>query len=503
MEENTLPRESRASLLSTDFVLIIIAGLGTSFVNNFFFSSLSLYADKLTGTVAYAGYLSLAYSVTALVIRPVSGLISDKYGRVKLIVVGAALCTVSCLMYNMTTGLILLLMIRVFNGIGMSLNSTSAGAAIPDIVPREKLAQGIGIFGLGSTLAQAIGPFIALSIVGDGSMSNFRTLFFVAAAFCAVSLIGSCFIRYEHKAREAEKERLAEEVKLAEAQALSERLDLSEVSDLPVISAASDDSDIKKPTRDELVARGESALGREVVRAEVVTRSEEVTHGEHSRGELVTHSEPARSESEVPESKTIFGLERQILSLFIMLLVYFVGISAVLSYLTLFAEKQGFALEHLGWYYFVNAGGVMISRLFFGKLVDKRGGDIVIIPSLIVIASCLALIPLAPSLPLLICIALPYGLASGASGPAMNAAMFKRCSPKRRGAVSAAYFVAIDIGISLGTPIMGLIADAVDFRYVYWLSAAIVGAAILIYIFFASDKRYARKYSKSNIASYE
>ena len=421
---------TNTKLLSRDYILIMAAVVGTSFVNNFFFSTLSLFAETLTGTARYAGYLSLAYSATALVIRPLSGILSDKHGRVKLIIGGAVICTVSCFLYSFTTGLVLLLMIRILNGIGMGMNQTCAGAAVPDIVPKERLAQGIGIFGLYSTVAQAVGPFIALAIVGNGELRNFRTLFYVATAFCGVSFVCSCFIRYE---RDRKRE-----------------------------STSAHEPAIASETKDAVSKQAPASAA-------------------------------AQSNTEI---KTILGVEPQVLGLVIMLMLYFVGVSGILSFLTLYAKNRGFPIEYLGFYFFVNAGGVFASRMIFGRIVDRRGGDIVIIPGLIVIASCLAIIPIVPSLPFLICMALPYGLASGAVGPALNSAMFKRCSPKRRGAVSATYFVAVDIGITVGTPIMGLIADYIGFNWVYWLSSAIVCVAFLLYILIGSDKNYERRLAK-------
>ena len=401
--------QKKSRLLSRDFILSMTAVTGTSFVNYFFFSTLPLYAEKLTGTARYAGFLSLAYSAMALIFRPMTGIISDRHGRVKLIILGAALCTISCVLYSFTTGLILLLLIRILNGGGMSIGATSAGAAIPDIVPEDRLTEGIGIFGLSTTVAQALGPTIALSIVGDGQMSSFNTLFFVAAAFCGVSFICGCFIKYERGMKK---------------------------HDRPI-------KNIPEQKQPQITGEG----------------------------------------------KMFLGIDPRIWSLVVVFMLFFFGYSSVLSYITLFGQVRGFQTRFLGLYFFVSAGGMLLSRLVLGRIADKRGADIVIIPGLIVAAACLAAIPVAPSLPLLIITALPYGIANGALVPAINAAMFKRSSPLRRGSVSAAYYIAVDVGISLGTPVMGYVADYVGFNWVYWLSSLTVLIALLLYIRFASDKR--------------
>ena len=482
----------KTRLISRDYVLAMVAVMGTNFVNYFFFSTLSMFAKTLTDTVRYAGYLSLAYSATALVVRPLSGFFSDRHGRVKLIIFGTALCTVSCLCYTLTPGLvlasftpgiILLVIVRILNGIGMSSSTTSAGAAIPDIVPKPKLAEGIGIFGVGNTLAQALGPTIALAIVADGELSSFNTLFFIAAAFCAVSCVSGCFIKYERTGKRNNPPgaipAIGETPTGAPADALADALDESGLAPAHISDAAAASGQLGDWTDGGTPAGGDPA------------DSEADVGGGTAVSIETADVETADVDTTVSVGgRMIFGIEPQIFGLFMVLMVYFIGISGVLSFLTLFAQDRGFQVEYIGLFFFVSAAGVLLSRLVCGKVVDKRGADVIVIPGLLVMAACLAMIPIAPSLPLLICVALPYGIASGAVGPAFNATMFKRSSPNRRGAVSAAYYVAVDVGITLGTPVMGLIADYVKFEWVYWISAVAVCLAFLLYLRFGSDRRY-------------
>lgn len=442
--------QKKTRLFSRDYILLMVSVMGANFVNYFFFSTLPLYAKLLTGTATAAGYLSLAYSATALVTRPVAGLITDKVGRVKLIAIGAALATAACLLYGFTTSIVLLILIRILNGIGMGMNATSGGAAVPDIVPEEKLGQGVGYYGLNGTIAQALGPLIALAIIGNGeSLGDFRKLFLVAAAFCCVSLISGCLIRYERN-----RKRLAA---MAGTEAAAEPERLTEA-----------------PEAAEAFAGTESLAEPQTAAAE----------------------QPDAAGQAKPEGKIFFGFELQVLAPSLVMMIYFIGISSILTFLTLYGQQRGFQVENLGFFFMVSAGGVLLSRLIISRVIDKRGSDVVIIPAMIVVMLCLFTIPLVPSLPYLICVALPYGIATGIFNPALNTMMFRRCSPKRRGAVSAAYNLSVDVGITLGAPLLGLVADHMSFNWVFWLAAITVCAAFLFFVFFASDKRYAARLAK-------
>ncbi len=86
-------------------------------------------------------------------------------------------------MYGITTSVILLLAIRALNGLGFGMHSTSGGAVAADVVPKSRMTEGIGYFGLYATAASAVGPVIALAIVGDGEIRDFQFLFFLAAVY--------------------------------------------------------------------------------------------------------------------------------------------------------------------------------------------------------------------------------------------------------------------------------------------------------------------------------
>jgi MFS family permease len=88
--------QSREKLLSKDYIIIMMACMGTAFCNYFFFTALPLYAIKISGSNVFGGMMVVTYSVAALVARPFAGIISDKFGRVKLLIAGAFICAVAC-----------------------------------------------------------------------------------------------------------------------------------------------------------------------------------------------------------------------------------------------------------------------------------------------------------------------------------------------------------------------------------------------------------------------
>lgn len=392
---------NRERLWCKDYILIMIASAGMSFCNYFFFSTLPIYAQMLSGTAAYAGLMTSVYTFAALAIRPFSGIISDKFGRTKLLILGAFLCSVACIMYNFASVLMLLIFVRILHGIGFGMHSTSGGAVAADVIPKSRMAEGIGYFGLYGTVAVALAPGIALSIIGNGEMQEFRALFILAAFVSFVSMIFDCFITYERK----------------NSNSLHSKL----------ISKNKNDSD---------------------------------------KGNL---------------PKTFLGFEYAVFLPAAVLILLYISFSSVVSFLALFAYERH--LGNVGLFFTINAVGLSLSRVLVGKVADKRGEDIVVIPGIVVIALCFLLIPLVNSLVYLLLIAFPLGMAQGAVVPVINTLILKRCSSKRRGTASAAYFSSIDIGYGIGSIIFGIIAAGLNYYFVYFGSMIFTVIALVVYLF--------------------
>ena len=407
-------------LWSADYIKIMVAALGTSFVNYFFVSAMPVFAEKLTGTTVYGGLLVMAFSLAALAARPAAGIISDKFGRVKLLVFGALLACVACVLYGCTVNIFLLLVIRALHGFGFGIHSTCAGAVVADVVPKARLSEGVGYFGIYATIGQAFAPWIALQVIGDGERGNFILMFMMSAAICVVSAAADCLLTYERRRRCA---------------ALDSH-------------GAISDEDAEKAGRTE--EAGQKGLPR-----------------------------------------TIFGFELSVFAPALVVVLLYFSISSINSFLILYANWRG--IENVGLYFTFSAIGIFISRFLFSRIADRRGSDLIVIPGVIVTGICLAIIPFTRSLTALVFVAFPLGIAQGAAMPTMQSIMFKRCSAQRRGTASAAYFAAVDIGISIGAPILGLVADATSYYIVYFIASAAMFVALIIYIVLASDKVFRAK----------
>lgn len=183
-------------LWTKDFILICLASLMTSIAMQILNSTISLYADSLGATATFSGIMATLFAVTAGVLRPIGGRFSDRNGRRLTIIIGTAVFAVSIMGFGVFAILPALLVFRAIQGVGFSTSSTAAAAAVTDVTPRHRLGEGLGYFGLGYTMAMAIGPAIGIPFAKAG---NYTLLYIITAAMVVLGLVFAFFCNYEKR----------------------------------------------------------------------------------------------------------------------------------------------------------------------------------------------------------------------------------------------------------------------------------------------------------------
>ena len=157
-------------------------------------SGTSVYLAQRGATATLAGIGAAAFSVAAAVARIVSGPLADRRGRMVVVGVGAVVLTCGTLGAAAFPDLDLLVLWRSLQGIGFSAATTAAATAAADVLPAERLGEGIGYYGLGQAVAMSFGPALALFLVATEPPEN---LFWGLGVPAAAVLVIALFCRYE------------------------------------------------------------------------------------------------------------------------------------------------------------------------------------------------------------------------------------------------------------------------------------------------------------------
>lgn len=169
--------------ISTFFIFVVFYALLT-------FMPLYVLND-LGGTATEGGLAVSIFLLSAIIMRFFAGMILEKFGKKKILIISLFLFTVSTVLYVFVGSFTVLLLLRFFQGIWFSLLTTVAGAIVADIIPPERRGEGLGYYGIAMNLAVVAGPFIALSLqpyISAQIIFIILSIIMIIGFFCALAV---------------------------------------------------------------------------------------------------------------------------------------------------------------------------------------------------------------------------------------------------------------------------------------------------------------------------
>jgi MFS family permease len=180
-------------LWTKDFILFTISNTFLFSGFHIFLPTLPLYVLKQGGTSTDIGLLSAIFVFCAILIRLFTDYGIKRWGKKYYLYIGCILCFIAALSYTLATSVPKLLSLRVLHGLGFGIATTLYATIVADILPASRRGEGMGYFGLGTTLAMAVAPGLGVWIVDNIS---FQTLFIVATISQIVALVCMSFCSF-------------------------------------------------------------------------------------------------------------------------------------------------------------------------------------------------------------------------------------------------------------------------------------------------------------------
>ncbi|MEW6399788.1 MAG: MFS transporter [Bacillota bacterium] len=186
-------QEARPALWTRDFILASLANLAVFTGFQMLMPTMPVYIGFLGGQETIMGVVTGVFTLSAVGVRPLVGWALDTMGRKAVFLFGLAVFVVSALSYAWAPSIAVLLGIRVLHGLGWGCSTTAAGTIAADVIPRERLGEGMGFFGLAGTLAMAVAPALGLFIIHQW---GFTLLFVTSGSLASAALLLAAPIRY-------------------------------------------------------------------------------------------------------------------------------------------------------------------------------------------------------------------------------------------------------------------------------------------------------------------
>ncbi|MGK0552771.1 MFS transporter [Enterococcus faecalis] len=160
--------------------------------------------DNLHATLGQAGLASGIYIIGTLLARLFMGKTLELIGRKQVLRYGALFYLITTIAYLYMPNIGILYLVRFLNGFGYGTVSTATNAIVTAYIPKAKKGEGINYYGLSTSLAAAIGPFIGMVLLNSTSF-YFIILFSIVLIFlttvaCFVFPVKNIHLTPEHKA---------------------------------------------------------------------------------------------------------------------------------------------------------------------------------------------------------------------------------------------------------------------------------------------------------------
>jgi MFS family permease len=157
---------SKKRLWNAQYIILLFLGTLTATSFSMVMPTIAKYATQLGASLTVAGIIAGLFSITALIARPFGGVIVDRLNKKKVLACATTVLGLAAMGYSVSVSIPLLVVFRILHGIGFAVSSTANVALVTSFIPRKRLGEGIGYYGLGQILAGAIGPNIGL-IIGN------------------------------------------------------------------------------------------------------------------------------------------------------------------------------------------------------------------------------------------------------------------------------------------------------------------------------------------------
>ncbi len=189
--------------------------------------------------------------------------------------------------------------------------------------------------------------------------------------------------------------------------------------------------------------------------------------------------------SKEPSWSTVF--EKTALLPTFLCFLHSIAFSGIMAFIMLFGAES--RIPNVWVFFAGHLAMVVISRPFAGKLFDRKGHAAVILPGASCLMAGLILMSYAHTGVSLFVASLFYGSGFGTVQPSLQAWAINRAPADRKGAASGTFLSSYDLGYTIGTVLMGLIASWTSYAFMYRISSLLLVFFLVVYCYTTNVKK--------------
>ena len=192
-------------------------------------------------------------------------------------------------------------------------------------------------------------------------------------------------------------------------------------------------------------------------------------------------------------------IERSALPISITSAIISFGYSGIISFITLYAKNLGF-VDIASFFFIVYAVFILGSRPFTGKLFDRKGANIIVYPGIILFTIGLVVLSFSTVPTIFLFSAALIGLGYGSIVPSFQTLAINTAAPAKKGMATATFFMFFDVGMGIGSYVLGIVSAKTSFHIMYVITAIAVLSTTIIY-YLLHDREQRKAIDLENVAA--
>ena len=181
-------------------------------------------------------------------------------------------------------------------------------------------------------------------------------------------------------------------------------------------------------------------------------------------------------------------IETKVIPIGVVALFTALAYSSVTSFITAFTDSLNL-LRYASIFFAVFAISMIVIRPWVGKWYDRKGPNAVIYPSFALFAIGLVMVSFMHNQWMLWGSAIFIGMGYGTLFPCMQTLAIQSVEHRRMGHAISTFFTLFDLGLAIGSLLMGLLIAFFGFQITYLICAGIVVLALWMYSQWVAPKK--------------
>lgn len=150
------------------------------------------FITDLKNNPAQGGLMTTVFMAAAIATRPFVSSLMQKMDNKKLSLISLGFIAISVGLSFGQDSVGFLLLLRVFHGMGFGIITTIFSTMATNIIPTHRLGEGIGYYGLATSVGTSLGPMLALALL---QVFSFNLLIILSIVLTIITLVLNLFVK--------------------------------------------------------------------------------------------------------------------------------------------------------------------------------------------------------------------------------------------------------------------------------------------------------------------